>query len=230
MKEKLLLFILLFLPLIHYSQELGEERQDKFIGLIDVEEEATIPIKCISVGLLKGDTICKVRNSNKWGLSGDNDKVANIRQYDLEVCYKRDPNRSEIEGVIELKYTIDSVRVSAFMDCDLGIINECDDNIGIYCKNSVIIAENKLDLGDTINGIYIGYCFPSKLFCIKQHDHRCFIIELENVSYTTVGGGYSYILILLDKNLSIVKYYIHPWIKEALSNDKLLGLIKRMKA
>lgn len=133
----------------------------------------------------------------------------------LDACRKCDTGRPDEPYVIEVVREFDGIRFSAYFDCELGSVPDCQDKAGLpkrYHPNSITVNDQVVFLGRQLKGTGICLCIPMRLFYGTTAGNTYVVLEMANISYTTVGGGYCYITVKPGS------YSISEWQREPASD------------
>ncbi len=169
-------------------------------------------------------TIIPDKSSILPAIVNDSLREYNVEERDLSTCIVKDNTRKDISGIITINETLNETNIRAYFDTNLDIIENCNERIlDNYSSNTIIIEKSTLSVGDELNGIPITYFIPQRIFSIREDDSYFIVFEMHNFSYTTVGGGYTYIIIQLGENSSIEDYKIYEYSKEPIMIDLLLN-------
>lgn len=190
-----------------FQEKVNQKMEDSL--LIDIEDEA-YPIHRIEEYQYNTSTQIKIVDLSP-------------------TCRMIDTKRDDIDGVIKVEQTIDSISIYAFFDISLDIPPICDKQ-GIdenYAPNTIKINGAEFHIGADLNGIESSRFIPSRLF--KVTGKTIYVVfEMYNISYTTVGGGYTYIIIQLDQSNKIKRSEIFEYIKEPIKPDVLVKQIEKL--
>ncbi|MFV0418264.1 MAG: hypothetical protein ACK5KT_06000 [Dysgonomonas sp.] len=153
-----------------------------------------------------------------------------IIELDISDCCIEESNRDNIYGVIQIRRKIEEISISAFIDTELDILPICKkQTLGKkYSKNTIKINQTELYLKNDLNGIDLSLFIPNRIIYIKKKAKTFIVFEMYNFSYTTVGGGYTYIIIQLDQSDKIKSSKIFEYIKEPIKPDVLVKQIEKL--
>ncbi len=146
-----------------------------------------------------------------------------IIEVELSVCCIENAKRPEIYGTIEIKQKISGVSIVAYFDTNLDVIDLCEKQMlsEDHNQNIIKINNSRLALDNNLNGIDLSLFIPDRLFLITKDKVNYVIFEMYNFSYTTVGGGFTYIMIKMNESDEIDKYKIFEYKKEPMQLDFL---------
>ncbi|WP_145996391.1 hypothetical protein [Dysgonomonas massiliensis] len=168
-------------------------------------------------------TIIPDQSSILSAIVNDSLKGYDIEIRDLTTCIAKDKTRDDISGIITIDETLNKANIRAYFDTNLDIIDYCNDSfLDNYPSNTIIIEKLTLSVGNDLNGIQITHFIPQRIFSIRKDQYCFFVFEMYNFSYTTVGGGYTYIIIQVGENSSIDDYKIYEYSEEPIMIDLLL--------
>ena len=122
----------------------------------------------------------------------------------------------------------DSVSVFIYSDILWADLPECTCGIDVNgLENRISIGNDHILLGDEMHDIFVSSLRPGRFWSLQNEDRKFHVVELSNISWTSVNGGSIYVVIRLDGAGNLSDHFSFRRPKEPASARQLIEIVEK---